>query len=222
MCACADEGADEGNCDSNIHVSMSMCSLTYVSECLCESLVRECRTFAYVRSTCMHLRIYDIQKQTHRQRHPYPHPATLPHSTHPPTHTCTQYRANLEKRLEKLYTVRNPTKIPDALSVSEEVHLCVCVSSLCVCFIFERVFNLWASVSSSHFGCLRERQCLRVFQSTVFQSTRVQTPFPCLKRWMRAEIFGWRFGMYTYIHTHIHLHVDPCTQNEWLWDINIY
>jgi serine/threonine protein kinase len=29
-------------------------------------------------------------------------------------------RANLEKRLEKLYTVRNPTKIPDALSVSEE------------------------------------------------------------------------------------------------------
>ena len=58
------------------------------------------------------------------------------------SHTCTQYRASLEKRLQQLYTVRNPTKIPDALSVSEEVHLCVCVSSLCVCFIFERVFNL--------------------------------------------------------------------------------
>ncbi len=146
-------------------------------------------TFAYVRSTCMHLRIYDIQKQTHRQRHPYPHPATpcntlqhpatpcntlqhpatpcnvLQHHPTPPTHrrrmhcgvevtesstnkqhhlshTCTQYRASLEKRLQQLYTVRNPTKIPDALSVSEEVHLCVCVSSLCVCFIFERVFHL--------------------------------------------------------------------------------
>jgi hypothetical protein len=113
------------------------------------------------------------------------------------SHTCTQYRASLEKRLQQLYTVRNPTKLPDALSVSEEVHLCVCASSLCVCFIFERVFHFWASVSSSHLECLRECQCVRVFQST-----RVQTPFRVLRGECVPKYFGWRFWMFTYICTY--------------------
>jgi hypothetical protein len=45
------------------------------------------------------------------------------------THSRTRYRAGLEQRLIQLYTVRNPTKIPDAFSVSEEVHLCACVAN---------------------------------------------------------------------------------------------
>ena len=64
---------------------------------------------------------------------------------------------------------------------------------------------IFVLVFHRHFGCLRV--------ISVCQCTRVQTPFPCLKWRMRADMLWltWRFGLYIHAHVHLHIHnfFDP-------------